>query len=58
MSDDDARQQQEFERERMQSELAALKQLDEAGMHELAEFFAADLGLTKQYKQEVLHEVD
>lgn len=53
MSDGDARQQQEAEESRMRAELDALKELDRAGMHELAAFFAADLGITKEFQREV-----
>ena len=53
MSNDDNRQQQEMEHDRMRQELAALVKLERAGMHEVAEFFAADLGLTKEFQREI-----
>jgi hypothetical protein len=49
----DERQQQEAEESRMRAELDALRQLKERGMVELAEFFAADLGITAEYKKEI-----
>lgn len=49
----DERQQQELHEERMQKELEALCELERKGMHELAEFFAADLGITKEFQREI-----
>jgi hypothetical protein len=49
----DERQQQEAEESRMRAELDALRQLKERGMVELAEFFAADLGITAEYQKEI-----
>jgi hypothetical protein len=49
----DERQQQEAEESRMRAELDALRQLKEHGMVELAEFFAADLGITAEYQKEI-----
>lgn len=53
MNGADYRQQEELHQERMREELAHLVQLEKAGMHEVAEFFAADLGITKEFQQEI-----
>lgn len=49
----DWQQQVELEAERLQRELDALKQIDHAGMHDLAAFLAADLGITKEFQREI-----
>jgi hypothetical protein len=43
---------QEIEEEREREELTALKQVDAAGLHEVAVFLAGELGLTKAFQQE------
>lgn len=48
------RQQQELEEERLRLELNALRELENRGMHELASFFAAELGITKEFQQETV----
>lgn len=49
----DWQQQQELEDERMRRELDALIELKRRGNDELADFFAAELGITKEFQQEV-----
>lgn len=49
----DERQQQELEEERMASELDALRRIEAAGLHDVAMFLAADLGLTKEFQREI-----
>lgn len=49
----DGWQQQELESERMRRELDALVELKTRGMDELADFFAAELGITKEFQREV-----
>lgn len=39
--------------ERQREELAHLVQLEKQGMHEVAVFFAADLGITKEFQQAI-----
>jgi hypothetical protein len=51
---DDYRQQQELEAERIRRELDALMELKKCGKDELADFFAAELGITKEFQQEVV----
>lgn len=47
-------QQKQFHEERQREELENLVKLEKAGMHEVAEFFAADLGLTKEFQREIV----
>lgn len=41
--------QKQDEEERMQRELEALIEIDRAGLHEHAQFLAAELGLSKEF---------
>lgn len=52
MNDADFRQQQELEEERLRLDLDALTEIDRAGMHQVAEFLALELGLSEQFNQE------
>jgi uncharacterized metal-binding protein len=53
--DDTSQWQREIEQERLQRELEALQEIDRAGFHETAQFLATELGIAKEFNQEVNH---
>jgi len=55
MNGADFRQQQEAEEERMAHNLAALERIARAGLPEVAEELAAELGLKDQYNHKEKH---
>jgi len=55
MNGADFRQQQEAEEERMAHNLAALERIARAGLPEVAEELAAELGLKDQYNHKENH---